>query len=333
MSLHTSAAASLHLLLALASIASLDVHAQAASRERIVGCLSYVTPDAPKPCLDGLRKGLAQAGWVEGRTFRFEVRYAGGKPELLAPRAAELVALHPDVLATSGLPSTVALQQATRELPIVVLSAGGMQTAGLIATLDRPGGNVTGQSFGVSEHGMKTFDILLQAFPNAKRIGVILNSRNPVHSIDPAGAALVKRQGRELEQAWIEDACGIDAAWDALAARGVGAVVINPDLGPHMPAHARAAIRLGLPAISHHHGFVENGGLMSYGLGPQESICRKGARYVHEVLEGRRPQDLPVEEMRDAELVINMKAARALKVNLPADILTRAAELIDGPAR
>lgn len=333
MSLGASAAASLHLMLALTSMAGSDVHAQAASRERVVAYLVYGTRDGPKACLEGLRKGLAQAGWVEGRDVRFEIRYAEGKPELLAARAGELAALRPDVLATSGLAPAVALQQATREIPIVVLSAGGMQAAGLVATLDRPGGNVTGQSLGVSEHGDKAADILLQAFPNAKRIGVILNSRNPGHSIDRPALALVKQRGREVVPAWIEDASGVDAAWDALAAREVGAVLIFPDLGALIPAHARAAARLGLPAIAHHRRFVEDGGLMSYGLSPQESICHKGARYVHEVLKGRRPQDLPVEEMRDAELVINMKAARALKVDLPADIVTRAAELIDGPPR
>lgn len=311
--------------------AGLTAQAQTAAPRRIA-YLGIGPSESSRVCVDEVRAGLQAAGWSVGDQVVLEWNDAGHDPARLAPLARAIVASRPDVLiATDNVP-TAALMSATRELPIVVLGATNLQHA--VDAQLRPVANVTGVSLGVNgRYAVKIMEVLLQAFPAARRIGLMENNDHPGHDDDgplPAIAALVRQAGAELVRARFSGEAGVAAAWDELARRQVDAVMIRPDGGPFLGAHARQAQRVGLPAIAHNAWFVRRyGGLLSYGVaGHANILCESGARYVDQVLRGRPLAQLPVQELYEARLVVNLDAAQRLGVTLPPMLIVRASELI-----
>ena len=305
--------------------------AQQSASPKLIGMLSMASAASAQPCQAELRKGLARHGWREGQNYMVQVRYADFDESLLPDRARELAALRPDVMMSSGVAPIVALRGASSTIPIVTFGSGKLMKLGLAKSLARPGTNVTGFSNGEGEHGLKPAEILAQALPAAKRIGVIFNERNPGHdrTMD-SHRELARRLGREFVAVWFSGPDSIANAWDTLAERKVDAVVIVSDLGVYIERHVKESRRLRLPAIAAHRFFVQRGGLMSYGYGPRAAVrCEDAARYVDQIFRGRSPSELPIEENTELELTINMKVARELGVRIQPETLARAAALIE----
>jgi putative ABC transport system substrate-binding protein len=298
------------------------------ARNRTIGFLSFASADHPQPCLHALKRGLRTYGLTEGDNLTILVRHADGDEALLPPRARELVRLGPEVLVSRSLPPLLALRAATTETPIVSLGSGGLVNFGLIKSLSQPGTNVTGYSMGHSEHAIKPLDMLAQALPNANRIGVVLNANNPSHRnaqriVDPLS---VGRRFRIITTHF-RSPSDIAGAWDSLVAERVHGVIVWPDAPLFIDAHAAQAVRVRLPAISLHRRFAEAGGLMAYGI--EGNTCSEGARYIAEILAGKKPRDLPVEELNEARLVLNLAAAQSLGIEFPASMIARATELLE----
>ena len=281
--------------------------------------------------MNDVRAGLKAAGWSVGDQVVLEWNDAGNNPARLESMAQAIVASRPDVLITTEDMPNTALMNATRELPIVVMGA-----TNLLHVLDaqlRPLANVTGVSLGLQgQYAIKPMEVLLQAFPAARRIGLMENANQPGHtdggSVGPI-TAMVRQIGAELVRVKFSGEAGIAAAWDELARRKVDAVMIRPDSSAFLGEHARQAQRVGLPAIAHNSWFATRyGGLLSYGAVGRVNMCGRGARYIDQVLRGRPLAELPVEELYEAALVVNLDAAQRLGVALPPALIERADRLI-----
>ena len=316
---------------ALAALLAASLPASAQTAPRRIAYLGIAPSESVRVCMNDVRAGLQKAGWSVGDQVVLEWTDAGNDPARLAPLAQAIVAGRPDVLITTeDLPNT-ALMNATRELPIVVMGATNLNQV-LDAQL-RPVANVTGVSLGLhNQYAIKPVEVLLQAFPAARRVGLIENNQQPGHNDGgslPYVAELVRQTGAELVRARFTGEAGIAAAWDELARRKVDAVMIRPDASAFLGEHARQAQRVGLPAIAHNSWFATRyGGLLSYGAVGRVNMCGRGARYIDQVLRGRPLAELPVEELYEASLVINLDAAQRLGVTLPPALIARANRLI-----
>jgi len=276
--------------------------------------------------LEPLIAALKELGHVDGATIRLETRVAGGGAEQLAAHAEELVRLGVDVIAAFQTPAAKAAQRATRDIP-VVFTAGDPVGTGLVASLARPGGNLTGWTGTTAELGGKRLEQLRELLPALRRVAVLINAQDPFakpfrEQIDEGAAALgvtiqpvLLRQGGELE-----------AAFAALDADRPDAVIVQPSL-PIRRA-AELALRHRLPAASEGRPFVLAGGLMSFAASPAERIGQV-ATYIDRVLKGARPADLPVVQATRYELIVNLRTAAALGLTLPPSILARADEVIE----
>ncbi len=299
-------------------------------RQKVVGYFAFVSKGDRLACLEQLRRGLARHGHVEGKNIEIRVAYMDRDERTLPARVDELLSAKPDVLVAAGVHPLTVMQARARTTPIVSLGAGSMKSMGLIDSLVRPGKNVTGFSIGDEEHATKALELLAQALPEAKSIGIVLNANNPVHRTRPGVmGATATRLGRRLVLATFASRDAIGTAWRTLADEGVDAVLVHPDLWIYLEAHAREAARHRLPAMASNPIFVAVGGLMSYGIEVHKTLCEDAARYADQILRGRSPADLPVEELRDTELVINMKLARSLGISFPPAVTARAARLVE----
>ncbi len=302
-----------------------------AAAPRVIAYLGTAPSESVRVCMNQLRTALEEAGWSFDQQLTFEWNDAGNDPARLAPMAQALVARRPAVLITTEDMPNTALMKATQELPIVVMGA-----TNLLHVLDaqlRPLANVTGVSLGLqNQYAIKPVEVLLQAFPVARRIGLMENKNQPGHtdggSVGPI-TAMVRQIGAELVRVKFSGEAGIAAAWDELARHKVDAVMIRPDASAFLGEHARQAQRVRLPAIAHNSWFATRyGGLLSYGAVGRVNMCGRGARYVDQVLRGRALAELPVEELYEAALVVNLDAAERLGVTLPPALIERANRLI-----
>ncbi|MBS0506703.1 MAG: hypothetical protein JSR53_04905 [Proteobacteria bacterium] len=304
--------------------------AQTSAPRRIV-YLGTGPSESVRVCMNQLRTALQESGWSFDGQLALEWNDAGNDPTQLAPIARAIVASRPDVLlATEDMPND-ALMKATQKLPIVVIGATNLHHV-LDAQL-RPLANVTGVSLGLNnQYAIKPVEVLLQAFPTARRIGLMENNDQPGHddggSVGPI-TAMVRQIGAELVRVKFSGEAGIAGAWDELARRKVDAVMIRPDASAFLGEHARQAQRVRLPAIAHNSWFAtRHGGLLSYGSVGRVNMCGRGARYVDQLLRGRPVAKLPVEELYEAALVVNLDAAERLGVTLPPALIERANRLI-----
>jgi putative ABC transport system substrate-binding protein len=288
------------------------------------------TPDAPDTNRDAFRQGLRELGYIEGKNIVVEYRYAEGKYNRFPDLAAELVRIKIDVLvAASGAPAALAAKRATTTVPIVIASVSDPVALGLVTSLAQPGGNVTGLSLLGPDTAGKRLEILKEVVPALSRVAVLWNPANArsmtllLEETRAAARALgVKVQS--LEARGPED---FETVFKA--AKGAGGIL---PLGDPVHVLHRAAIiglaeRYRLPAMYSFRQFVEDGGLMCYGAS-LDDLYRRAATYVDKILKGAKPADLPVEQPKKFELVINLKAAKQIGLTIPQKVLARADRVI-----
>ena len=298
--------------------------AQPPPRPYRIALLGVSTAAAYARQVEALRRGLRERGYVEGRNLVIEFRWADGDVARLPGLAAELVRNAPDVLVTSG-PGTAAARRATDTIPIVMTAGADPVASGLVASLARPGGNVTGSSFFVEELAAKRVQLLKEALPRVSRMGALLVrgslAAGPVQlALDDASRVV----GVAMESFEVSAASELGAAFERMAARGVGALVVT-DHTILVAESARIAGRANaqrLPSI----GFVEYaqaGGLLGYGVDFPD-LWRQAAGTVDRILKGARPADLPIQRPTRFELVVNLRTAGALELALAPALLQRA---------
>ena len=297
--------------------------------------IGYLTSGAagitPRP-VAAFREGLRELGWVEGQNIEIDYRHAEGRFDRLPELAAELVRLKPDVIAAGPTPPAVAAKNATATIPIVMMGVGDPVGLGLVASLARPGGNVTGLSFTVGMETLgKDLELLREALPKVRRVAVLSNPANPSHAL---AIGNVKAAGRSLGvQLKLLEARGpdqFDGAFTAMAEDRVEALLVVADslFILHRARLAELAAKYRLPSMHGVRENVEAGGLLSYGPS-NEALWRRAAFFVDKILKGAKPADLPVEQPTKFELVINLKTAKALGLTIPQSLVLRADEVIE----
>ena len=309
----------------------LVAEAQTASRVFRVGLLVPATlPDAA-PYIDAFRSGLRDLKWVEGRNIVLEVRLAEGHDERFRGLADELVRLRMDVIVVTGDFGGRAARQATATIPIVMCPNSDPVGTGLVESLARPGGNVTGLSMMSFEFTVKQLQLLLEVAPKVKGVAMLWNPEFPsadgVVKETERGAQML---GVRLQSLPVRDAQEFERAFSSMARERVGAlhVIGSPFMFIHRKTIIDLAARGRLPAIYDVREFAELGGLMSYGPSLTD-LYRRAAGYVDKILRGVKPRDLPVEQPTKFDLLINLKTARALGLTIPPALLLRADQVIE----
>jgi len=302
--------------------------AQSAAKVHRVGFLLGATRESVASLFHGLEEGLRELGYVEGRNIVFEQRYAGGKMERLPELAAELVRLRVEVIVTGTNFHVAAVRKATTTIPIVMVFAADPVGSGFIESLARPGGNVTGLSADASpELWTKYLAFLKEVVPKLSRVGVLGQVSSQVGFAELESAS--RKLDVALEVADLRAPEDFDGAFAAMTAKRVGAllIVIGPLTYLLRERIAETALKLRLPTMSNASQFAQAGMLMSYGPN-LDDLYRRAATYVDKILHGAKPSDLPVEQPSRFELIINVKAAKALGVTIPQTMLLRADEVI-----
>ncbi len=313
--------------------APLAAEAQEAAKIARIGYLSHNLAAAPHQH-EAFRQGLRDLGYVEGRNFVIEYRSAEGKFERLPALAAELVALKVDVIvAAAGTLAALAAKQATRTVPIVFIAVGDPVTSGLVTSLARPGGNVTGLSLLFPELVGKCLELLTQAVPGVSRVAVLWQpgavpertEKDLLKGADVAARAL----GVRPQFVKARGPADIDRAFSDMTRARAGALTVwsTPMFGSERRRLVDLAAKNRLPAVFQFREYVDAGGLMSYGPNAAD-LNRRAATYVDKILKGAQPADLPVEQPTKFELVINLKTAKALGLTIPQSLLQRADEVI-----
>jgi len=313
-----------------ASFATDACHAQPAKPAR-VGVLASSTEANFAPSVKVFREALHAAGWVEGQNLTLDVRYPGEQYARLPELAAELVSLKVDVLASLGTPATLAAKRATRTIPIVMESLSDVVSTGLVSSLARPGGNVTGVSGFAPDLIGKRLELIREILPRAERITALANRANPVSASNLRAAESAAQQlGMKLRVLDVRQPSELGAAFETMRRERTDALVLvaDPLLFSERPLITQLAARHRVPAVYETRLFPEAGGLLSYGPLPHERFQRM-AVYVDRVLRGARPGDLPVERPITFELVLNLRAARALGLTMPPSLLQRADQVIE----
>ena len=319
------ACAILAAIVGLGAVAS-DAIAQAPSGVPRIGYLeTFATPEYA----EALRRGLSELGYVENRTIIIERRSASGRAERLPDLAADLVRLQPQVIVASGPPAVIAAKNATATIPIVMANGADPVGLGLVASLARPGGNVTGLSNLAMDLGGKRLELLAEIVPGLSRVGVVWNPAEASQFAYRELQAAAVASGLSLESFAVTRPEDIDAAFQAAAARAGGVAVLNsPIVGGYREVVVAAAARHKVPAIYYDTEQATAGGLISYGAN-RSDLHRRAALYVDKILKGAKPADLPVEQATKFELVVNLKTAKALGLTIPELFLQRADEVIE----
>jgi len=304
------------------------VEAQQPKKVPRIGYLDPASPEASLRQIEALRKGLADLGYVEGQNIGIEYRYADGKRNLLSTAASELVQRQVDVIVTGSTPGVEAAKNATNTIPIIFATIGDPVRSGLIESLARPGGNITGLTIFSPELGGKRLELLKESFPKITRVAFIWSTMNPGFSFAEAEAA-GKPLGVEVQSVQIRDVEDIESAFEKVRKMGSQAFTTAPD--PVMRLNRRKlldfAAKNRLPAMYGTLDFVDAGGLMSYAPNTID-LYRRAAVYVDKVLKGAKPADLPVEQPVKFEFVINLKTAKQIGVTIPPNVLVRADKVI-----
>ena len=324
----------LALALALGLVARASVLAQTPARVPTIGVLipGPATVPSATQSREAFEGGLKELGWVPGQTVRVEYRYADGKRERLSALAEELLGAKIDVLVARSSQAIRVAKEATTTVPIV-MSASGLDPVqlGFVASLARPGGNVTGLTVLNDELPVKQLELLKEVVPRMSRVVVLASAAVPLNTkgrqaLDSAARTL----GVQLRHVEVRDAAGLDAAFAEAVRAQANALLIRGD--PFvMEANDRRVVALAdkhrLPAVYWLETYARLGGLMSYGADLLD-VHRRSASYVDRILKGARPADLPIEEPTKFELIVNLKTARALGLTVPPSILARANEVI-----
>ena len=280
--------------------------------------------------LEAFRQGLHELGYVDGQTIAIEFRRADGKADRLPGLAAELARLKVNVIVAVSTPAVQAAKHATETIPIVMVAVGDPVAAGFVASLARPGGNITGLSTMTPELVGKQMELLKEVVPKVSRVAFLGNPANPNHAQQVRDAQDGARAlGVRLQPLEARGPSEIDHAFAAITTERADAVIVHVDgmLLDHRTRIADHAARRRLPTVSGQSDHAEAGGLLAYGPGLSDRF-RRAATYVDKILKGAKPGDLPVEQPTKFELVINLKTAKALGLTIPPSLLQRADELI-----
>jgi putative tryptophan/tyrosine transport system substrate-binding protein len=296
-----------------------------------IGVLLPGTPTSFAVRAKAFLEGLRELGYVEGQTIAIEWKWGEDRIERFPELARELVRDNVDVILTGGTSAAMALKSATTTIPIVMAIIGDPVAAGLVDSLGRPGGNATGFSIIAPELGTKRLELLKEIVPDAFSVAVLLNSKNPQSRIELNEMQVAARTlGIQLHPIQIASEAALEEAFAALTKAVTQALIVltDPILFSQRKRIVELANRNRLPAIYFFQGFVEEGGLVSYGPSDAD-LFRRSAAYVDRILKGARPSDLPVQQPTRFELVVNLKAAKALGLDIPPTLLARADEVIE----
>jgi putative ABC transport system substrate-binding protein len=308
----------------------LALRAQQAGKIYTVGSLTAGT-GAPIPGITTLGDTLRELGWIEGKNIAFERRYAENRLDRLPALAAELVDLKVDVIVAAGTLAPLAAKRATTTIPIVMTAAGDPVGSGLVPNLARPGGNVTGLSLMVPDLGGKRLELLKELLPRMSRVAVLWNAANPYPALvfkETERAA--QTLGIEVQSLEVQEPNDFGNAFEAAERHQPDALIMveDPLTIDFRKQIADFALTHRLPAMNGFRQFVDAGGLMAYGASLSD-LLRRAAGYVDKILRGAKPSDLPVEQPTKFELVINLKTAKALGIEIPPMLLARADEVIE----
>ena len=319
-------------LLATLALATLAAPAAAAAQKvPRIGFLASISANSAPARVEAFRLGLRELGWVEGQSVTIEWRWAEGRDDRLLGLAEELVRLKVDVIVTVGATTTHTARRATAAIPIVFASAGDAVAAGLVASLARPGGNVTGLTVIAPDLSGKRLEMLREVVPRFTRLAVLSNPTNPVSVPELKETQVAARSlGLQIQSLEVAGPGGFASAFSAMTRERAGALIVLSDamfLGRNAQIVGHAT-KSRLPAIFWTREFPEAGGLMSYGPNTA-ALWRRAATYADKILKGAKPADLPVQQPTRFELVLNMKTAKALGIKFPQSILIRAEQVIE----
>jgi putative ABC transport system substrate-binding protein len=295
-----------------------------------IGFLGPTSAAGIEKRLVAFRSGMRELGYVEGENLVIEFRWAESKYERLPELAAELVRLNVDLIVTHSTQAALAAKRATTTIPIVIMAVGDAVAAGIVASLARPGGNITGLSFFIEELNVKRLELLKEAYPRANRVAVLAPEPFGLPSnVLPAMELAAKSLKMVLQRFDVRGPMDFESAFVAMAKQRFDAVVILDEarLIANADAVATLAAKHRVPSI----GFIEigdAGGLMAYGV-DLPAMSRRSAVFIDKILKGTKPNDLPIERATVFELVINMKAAKALGIKIPNSIMVQATKVIE----
>src|SRR5215470_5441433 len=306
--------------------------AQAQQRSSpVIGFLNSSSADRFAPLVRAFRQGLKQAGYIEGENVAIEYRWANGQYDRLPELANDLVKRQVAVIAATGTPGNLAAKSATATIPVVFTAGSDPVQLGLVTSLNKPGGNVTGATQLTGEVAPKRVEVAHELVPDAKLIGLLVNPRNPsAVTLTNASQQAATMLGLQLEVVHASTEAEVNDAFRSLAANQVGAVVVVTDafFNGAVQLLATLSMRHSLPTVYQYHQFIEAGGLISYAGSIADSYRLAGV-YVGRILKGERPADLPVQQSTAVELIINLKTAKALGLIVPLPLIGRADELIE----
>jgi putative ABC transport system substrate-binding protein len=308
----------------------LSARAQQTRRLRTIGFLGAATAVVWAPWTAAFEKRLDELGWMKGRTVAIEYRWAEGRSIRFAEIASEFVRFNVDAIVTAGTESTIAVKQVTSEVPIVVALATDPVAAGLVASLARPGGNVTGFSHQGTDIAAKRLELLREILPNLRRLAILVNVNNPGSVLEMREAeAAARTLGLDVTKLEIRRAEDIAPAFEAIKGRA-DALYVPPDalVNANRVRIQTLSLSAQLPDVYGFRGYVEVGGLMSYGADFTD-LFRRAAEIVNKILRGAKPADIPVEQPTKFDLVVNLTTAKALGLNVPDKLLALADEVIE----
>jgi putative ABC transport system substrate-binding protein len=293
-----------------------------------IGYLTGATPDGQSARIEAFRQGLRELGYVEGKNIVIEYRYAEQNLDRLPALAAELVRLKVDVIVTGGAGNTRVAKAATNTIPIVMTQDSDPVANGFVASLARPGGNITGLSSLAPEISGKQLELLKETVPKLSRIAVLRETSTStalLKEIEPAAGALKLK----LQYLAVQSPKDIETAFRAAGEGRADAILVMP--GPRLNSNRTQIVKLAvnsrLPAMYSHSEYVVDGGLMTYSAS-QRDLDRRAATYVDKLLKGAKPADLPVEQPKKFEFIINLKAANQIGLTIPPNVLVRADKVI-----
>jgi len=316
---------------ALGAAVAWPLAARAQDKKYVIGILETISVELNAANIDALRRGLQELAYTEGQNMRLEYRSADGQAARFPALAAELVRLKVDLIVTRGTPAALAAKEATSTIPIVMAAIGDPLDTGVVASLGRPGGNVTGFSAFVTELAGKRVELMKEVVPSVGRVGYCNDMSNPVA---PPQWEETQKAARSLaiqtELLDVRSKEDIPRAFERAAQQGVEGLLVGPDAvtQQHRGLIANLAGRQRLPTIYAAREYVEAGGLMSYGVSYPD-LYRRAAGMVDKIFKGASPGDLPVEQPAKFELVINGKTTKAISLEIPPVVLARADEVIE----
>jgi putative ABC transport system substrate-binding protein len=311
----------------------LALRAQQGDRVRRIGVLMFGDENDPvwKARLPAFTQALADLGWTDGRNVRMDIRSGGGDTNRISALAQELVGLKPDIVLAPGTVATAAVQRETRTIPIVFVNLGDPVASGLVASLNQPGGNITGFANLEASLGGKWVELLSEIAPGLKRAAIMFNPDTaPVSAYRPSFETTARSLKVAPITAPVHSDAEIETAINALGREPGGGLVVMPDVFTivHRVPILLAAARNNVPAVYPSLPYARDGGLLSYGVNPVD-LYRRAASYVDRILRGAKAGELPIQLPTKFEMVVNLKTAKALGLAVPQSILLRADEVIE----